>query len=144
MKRLHVNLKVKQLDESVRFYSTLFDAAPTLLKPDYAKWMLEDPRVNFAIVAAPGAGDGLGVEHLGIQAESEQELAELRRRIGSMQGEVFDQGQTTCCYHASDKTWISDGQGVSWEAFHTTGEAPALQDTAPAAGEACCEASCCT
>lgn len=142
MKRLHVNLKVKELDESVRFYSALFDAAPTL--PDYAKWMLEDPRVNFAIVAAPGAAAGHGVEHLGIQAESEQELQELRRRIRSMQGEVLEQGKTTCCYHASDKTWISDAQGVSWEAFHTTGEAPALQDTSPAGGEACCEASCCT
>ena len=152
MKRLHVNLKVHQLDESIRFYSTLFDAEPTVTKPDYAKWMLDDPRVNFAIVQTPGNGNGSdhGIEHLGIQAETEAELAELRGRIGALEGgEVFDEGETVCCYHASDKTWVTDAQGVSWETFYTSGEADVLK--APAAGAAgaeggkgdCCETTCC-
>lgn len=151
MKRLHVNLKVRELEESVRFYSTLFDAEPTVTKPDYAKWMLDDPRVNFAIVQANG--NGHGIEHLGIQAETEAELAELRGRIGALEGgKVFDEGETVCCYHASDKTWVTDAQGVSWETFYTSGEADVLK--APAAGAAagaadgaaegeCCEADCC-
>lgn len=148
MTRLHVNLKVSDLAASVRFYSTLFDAEPTVAKPDYAKWMLDDPRVNFAIVEAPAGADGLGIEHLGIQAETPEELAELRRRIGSLDGEVFDEGETVCCYHASDKTWVTDAQGVSWETFFTSGEADVLkapkveaQDTAGRSD--CCDAACC-
>ena len=147
MKRLHVNLKVRELDESVRFYSTLFDAEPTVTKADYAKWMLDDPRVNFAIVQAPG--NGHGIEHLGIQAETEAELAELRRRIGALDGgEVFDEGETVCCYHASDKTWVTDAQGVSWETFYTSGEADVMRDPNAAArpGKAeddCCATDCC-
>ena len=152
MKRLHVNLKVHELEESIRFYSTLFDAEPTVTKTDYAKWMLDDPRVNFAIVQAPGNGDGHGIEHLGIQAETEDELAEIRRRIGALEGgEVFDEGETICCYHASDKTWVTDAQGVSWETFYTSGEADVLKApgvTAVAGADVgadgeCCEASCC-
>ena len=141
MKRLHVNLKVKELDDSIRFYSTLFDAEPTVTKADYAKWMLEDPRVNFAIVS--GNGDSLGVEHLGIQAETEAELTEIRGRIGALQGgEVFDEGETICCYHASDKTWVTDAQGVSWETFYTSGEADVMREPAAAEGE-CCATDCC-
>ena len=147
MKRLHVNLKVKELDESVRFYSTLFAAEPTVTKTDYAKWMLDDPRVNFSIVAA-GNGSDPGIEHLGIQAETEAELEELRGRIGSIQGEVFDEGETVCCYHASDKTWVTDAQGVSWETFYTSGQADVLRDPAatPRPGKGaddCCAADCC-
>jgi hypothetical protein len=143
MTRLHVNLKVEQLDDSVRFYSTLFATEPTMRRPGYAKWMLEDPRVNFSIVEGT---EGSGIEHLGIQAETEDELLELRRRIGSIEGEVFDEGETICCYHASDKTWVTDGQGVSWETFYTSGEADAMK--APPVKEAadegaCCEATCC-
>ena len=143
MKRLHVNLKVNELDESVRFYSTLFDAEPTVTKPDYAKWMLDDPRVNFSIIEAPADSSAHGIEHLGIQAETEEEMGELRRRIGSMQGDVFEQGETICCYHASDKTWITDAQGVSWETFFTSGDAATLKDPAAEGGDDCCETSCC-
>lgn len=143
MHRLHVNLKVKELDEAVRFYSTLFDAEPTMIRESYAKWMLDDPRVNFSVVEAPGDSNGHGIEHLGIQAETEAELAELRRRIGSLQGEVFEEGETVCCYHASDKTWVTDAQGVSWEAFFTAGEADALKAPAAAGTDDCCDAGCC-
>ena len=143
MHRLHVNLKVRDLDESVRFYSTLFAAEPTVTKPDYAKWMLDDPRVNFSIVETPDRGNDHGIEHLGIQAETEEELQEFRRRIDSMQGKVFDEGQTVCCYHASDKTWITDAQGVSWETFFTSGEADSLYQPKSESRDDCCEASCC-
>lgn len=143
MKRLHVNLKVKELDESVRFYSTLFAAEPTVTKPDYAKWMLDDPRVNFSIVATPDATNGHGVEHLGIQAETEDEMVELRDRIGAIDGKVFDEGETICCYHASDKTWVTDAQGVSWETFFTSGEADVLKSPAATGKEDCCESTCC-
>ena len=147
MKRLHVHLKVKQLEEAMRFYSTLFGAEPTVTKPDYAKWMLEDPRVNFSIVETLGRSNHHGIEHLGIQAETEEELTELRGRIGALEGEVFDQGETICCYAASDKTWVTDAQGVSWETFYTSGEADTLQAPASiqtsAGKDDCCEASCC-
>lgn len=162
MNRLHVNLSVGDLAESIRFYTMLFDTPPTLTKPDYAKWMLDDPRVNFAIVEAPSGKGELGIEHLGIEAESEAELGELRRRIAREQDRVFDEGDTICCYHASDKAWITDPQEVSWELFHTS--APAhqmrLQNPADSAAETraagevtregqastqapCCETSCC-
>ncbi len=126
MQRLHVNLQVADLDASARFYSGLFDAEPTVRRDDYAKWMLDDPRVNFSIVAR-GGEPGFG--HLGIEAETPEELVELRRRIGRLNdsgeepgaGRVDDEGQTVCCYHRSDKTWVSDDQGVAWEAFHTSG-----------------------
>ena len=143
MKRLHVNLNVRELDESIRFYTTLFGAEPTMTKPDYAKWMLDDPRVNFSIVATPDTSTGHGIKHLGIQAETEEEMAVLRRRIGDIQGEVFDEGETICCYHASDKTWVTDAQGVSWETFFTSGEADVLKAPAPTDSGDCCEASCC-
>ena len=142
MKRLHVNLKVKDLDQSMLFYSTLFGAEPTVTKSDYAKWMLDDPRVNFSIVALPNGGHG-GIEHLGIQAETEEEMVELRRRIGTIEGEVFDEGETICCYHASDKTWVTDAQGVSWETFFTSGEADSMKAPASEATSDCCESSCC-
>lgn len=129
---MHVMLRVKDLDEATRFYSSLFDAAPTTQKPDYAKWMLDDPRVNFSIAEKDGE---FGIEHLGIQAETPDELAELRERIDRAGGTVNNEGETTCCYANSDKTWIVDQQGVSWEAFYTTGEADSYSD-----GE---EAACC-
>jgi catechol 2,3-dioxygenase-like lactoylglutathione lyase family enzyme len=125
MKRLHVMLRVKDLDAATRFYSTLFGADPTKRKSDYAKWMLEDPRVNFS-VAETGADHG--VEHLGIQAETPDELEALRDRIERIGGTVTDEGETTCCYASSDKTWVEDPQGVSWEAFYTHGEAATYGD----------------
>lgn len=121
MKRLHVHVAVADLPQSVRFYATLFAAEPTVVKPDYAKWMLDDPRVNFAI-SARGRAD-LGVEHLGIQAETEEELAEVYERLGRADRPVVEEKATTCCYARGDKQWIADPQGVSWETFLTHGEA---------------------
>jgi catechol 2,3-dioxygenase-like lactoylglutathione lyase family enzyme len=120
MSRLHVMLRVKDLDTATRFYSTLFDAPPTKTEADYAKWMLDDPRVNFSVAETDADH---GIEHLGIQAETPDELAELRDRIERVGGTVTDEGETTCCYAHSDKTWVEDPQGVSWEAFYTHGEA---------------------
>ncbi len=119
MKRLHVHVAVDDLQKSIGFYSTLFAAAPTVLKSDYAKWMLEDPRVNFAISTR---GQKVGLDHLGIQVESEGELAEVYERLRNADGPVLEEGQTTCCYAQSEKSWITDPQGLAWETFHTTGE----------------------
>ncbi|MFB6271458.1 MAG: ArsI/CadI family heavy metal resistance metalloenzyme [Salinibacter sp.] len=125
MKRMHVMLRVKGLDEATRFYSSLFDAEPTKRKSDYAKWMLEDPRVNFSIAEKD---ENFGIEHLGIEAETSEELTELRTRIDRAGGTVNNEGETTCCYANSDKTWVVDQQGVSWEAFYTSGEADSYSD----------------
>ena len=111
MKRLHVHVSVRDLDASVRFYSQFFAAAPTLRKPDYAKWMLEDPRVNFAISQRDGKP---GVQHLGIQVEDRTELAEVYERLRSAEGPVIEEGETTCCYAHIEKSWIDDPQGVQW------------------------------
>lgn len=119
MKRMHVMLKVNNLDESVKFYSTLFGIKPTKQKEDYAKWKLNDPRVNFSIAESEGPK---GIEHLGIEAESEEDLKELRTNINRLHGMVRNEGETTCCYANSDKSWVSDPQGVDWEAFRTFGE----------------------
>ena len=119
MKRLHVHVSVSDLDESVRFYSTLFAAQPTVRKGDYAKWMLDDPRVNFAISEREKV---TGIRHLGIQVEDHAELAEVYERIEHTQRRVLDEGKTTCCYAKSEKNWVEDPQGVQWETFLTTGE----------------------
>lgn len=121
MKRLHVHVGVEDLAHSVRFYSTLFGAEPTVTKPDYAKWMLEDPRVNFAISSGDRAAKG--IEHLGIQVETAEELAEVYGRLKAAGRPVLEEGATTCCYAKSEKSWIADPQGVVWETFRTTGEA---------------------
>ena len=141
MKRLHVHVSVADLDQSIRFYSTLFAVKPTVAKPDYAKWMLEDPRVNFAISTHSGASPG--VDHLGIQVEDGTELQEVYGRLKEAEGPVLEEGKTVCCYAQSEKSWIADPQGVSWEAFLTTGEstvygtsAPRVETLKPAA--ACC------
>ena len=120
MKRLHVHVAVDDLDRSVAFYANLFAAAPTVLKPDYAKWMLDDPTVNFAISARGGKA---GVEHLGIQVEDASELAEVYARLDKAYAPVVEEGATTCCYAKSEKSWITDPQGVVWETFLTQGEA---------------------
>ena len=123
MKRFHVHVSVEDLAQSVRFYSTLFAVEPTVLKPDYAKWMLEDPRVNFAI--STGAGHDAGLSHLGIQAEDEGELAEVYDRLARAERPVVEEKAATCCYARSDKQWIADPQGVAWETFFTYGESTA-------------------
>lgn len=129
MKRLHVHVAVSDLDQSIRFYSTLFAAKPTKVEADYAKWMLDDPRVNFAISTHSGAAPG--VDHLGIQVEDGAELQEVYGRLKQAEGPVLEEGNTTCCYAQSEKSWIADPQGVSWEAFHTTGESTVYGNSAP-------------
>jgi catechol 2,3-dioxygenase-like lactoylglutathione lyase family enzyme len=131
MKRLHVHVSVADLDQSIRFYSTLFATEPTVKKPDYAKWMLEDPRVNFAI--STHNGRAAGIDHLGIQVEDGGELQEVYGRLKQAEGPVLEEGKTTCCYHQSEKSWIADPSGVSWEAFHTTGEATVYGTSGPKA-----------
>ena len=126
MKRLHVHVSVADIAQSVRFYSTLFAAEPTVIKPDYAKWMLDDPRVNFAISARSG---GTGLDHLGIQAETPDELREIHGRLQAADGPVLEEGATVCCYARSEKSWIADPQGVSWETFLTTGESTVYGDS---------------
>jgi hypothetical protein len=133
MKRFHVHVSVDDLAQSVRFYSTLFSTAPTVLKDDYAKWMLEDPRVNFAI--STGSGD-VGISHLGIQAEDEGELAEVYERLSRAERPVVEEKDTTCCYAKSDKQWIADPQGVPWETFLTTGESTVYGKSGPMVGTA--------
>lgn len=119
MKRLHVHVAVESLDASIHFYSQLFAAEPTVRKDDYAKWLLEDPRVNFAISTGSRAP---GIQHLGIQVENRVELADVYSRLQRADGPVLEQGATSCCYAKSEKAWISDPQGVKWETFLTTGE----------------------
>jgi catechol 2,3-dioxygenase-like lactoylglutathione lyase family enzyme len=126
MKRLHVHLSVEDLSQSVHFYSALFGNAPTVSKPDYAKWMLDDPRLNFAI--STRCGDA-GVHHLGIQVETADELQELYGRLRMADRPVLEQGATVCCYAKSEKSWITDPQGVAWEAFLTSGESSAYGDS---------------
>jgi len=119
MKRMHVHVVVEDLDQSVRFYSTLFCAAPTVIKGDYAKWMVDDPRVNFAISTR---GDTSGVDHLGIQVEDDGALSDLARRLGDAGRAVHAQTAAKCCYARGDKAWVTDPQGVVWETFATAGE----------------------
>jgi catechol-2,3-dioxygenase len=147
MKRLHVHVSVEDLDASVRFYSHLFATDPIVRKSDYAKWMLEDPRVNFAISQRDGRP---GVQHLGIQVENRAELAEVYERLRHAQRPVIEEGATICCYSHSEKSWIEDPQGVQWEAFLTTGESTVYgtDEIRPKAkkeaGTGCCSPSCCS
>jgi catechol 2,3-dioxygenase-like lactoylglutathione lyase family enzyme len=142
MKRLHVHVAVADLDQSVRFYSTLFAAEPAVLRHDYAKWMLEDPRVNFAISQRGGTA---GVQHLGIQAENASELAEVYGRLKQAERPIVAQAAATCCYAKSEKQWIADPQGVAWETFLTHGEATvygeggSIAKLQAASAEICCE-----
>lgn len=142
MKRLHIHVGVADLGRSIGFYSTLFGAPPAVAKPDYAKWMLDDPRLNFAI--STGRHAQTGIEHLGIQAESEAELAEVYGRLDSAGRPLLKEGATTCCYAKSEKSWIADPDGLVWEAFRTTsgatayGKSPEL-DALSATATACCE-----
>ena len=149
MKRFHVHLHVSDLAASIGFYTRLFAAPPVKVEPDYAKWMLDDPRVNFAISTR---GSAAGVDHLGIQADDEAELAELRARAERADQAMLDEGETTCCYARSEKHWVTDPQGVAWEHFHTLQDIPLFREAPAAAGAACCtppaagpaaEAACC-
>lgn len=127
MKRLHVHVGVENLDASIAFYSTLFSARPSVVKSDYARWMLDGPRVNFAISSGNHAEKG--VEHLGIQVEDAGELAEVYGRLKAADRPVLEEGATTCCYAKSEKSWITDPDGVVWETFLTSGEATVYGDS---------------
>ena len=127
MKRFHVHIAVNDLAASIAFYSKLFGQAPTKVQPDYAKWMLEDPRINFAISRKCGADEG--IEHLGLQVEDAGELAEVYGRLKQAKGPVLEEGATTCCYAQSEKSWIADPDGVVWEAFLTTGDSTTYGDS---------------
>lgn len=120
MKRFHLHVAVENIDQSVKFYSGLFGSPPSVQKDDYAKWMLDDPRVNFAISAR---GREPGLDHLGIQVENQDELKEVSVRLKAADMQVLDEGATTCCYAKSEKAWVIDPQGIAWETFLTTGSA---------------------
>ena len=141
MKRMHLHVSVPDLTQSIAFYETLFGAPATVVKDDYAKWMLDDPRVNFAISQRERAA---GVDHIGIQVDSAAELGELATRLKAAGATTFDQDATTCCYAQSDKTWVNDPAGVRWETFFTFGEATSYGEDEPAAkapaATACCGA----
>ncbi len=145
MKRIHIHVGVEDLGQSIAFYSALFGAEPVKSEADYAKWMLEDPPVNFAISSRGGK---TGVDHLGLQVDDEEELEALRDRLNSAQLSVFDEGETVCCYARSNKSWVEDPSGVAWEAYHTMDDvqvfsaapAQADEDIATASSSAaCCE-----
>ena len=127
MKRFHVHVNVKDLDASIRFYSNLFATLPAVVKTDYAKWMLDDPRVNFAISA--GQHPSKGIQHLGVQAESTDELAEVYGRLKAADRPILEEGLTTCCYARSEKSSIADPDGIVWETFYTDGEATTYGDS---------------
>ena len=143
MKRLHVHVGVSDLDRSINFYSTMFGSRPSVVKDDYAKWLLDDPRVNFAISAGQHANPG--IQHLGVQAENLEELGDVYGRLRAADRPVLEEGRTTCCYAKSEKSWIADPDGIVWEAFFTDGEATVYGDS-PALGtlgesvgnDACC------
>jgi catechol 2,3-dioxygenase-like lactoylglutathione lyase family enzyme len=144
MKRLHLHVSVPDLAQSIQFYETLFGAAPSVVKDDYAKWMLDDPRVNFAISERERAA---GVDHVGIQVDSAEELRELATRLKAAGNVTHDQEATACCYARSDKSWVNDPAGVRWETFYTFGEATSYGEdepmtaSAPASVSACCAPS---
>ena len=129
MKRFHVHVAVKDLASSVRFYSALFGAEPTISKPDYAKWMVDDPRVNFAISQR---GNHVGVNHLGLQVDSDDELEALRAQAEQADLAAFQEKGMSCCYARSDKYWYTDPQGVAWETFHTLGQVEFFGDSTEA------------
>ena len=138
MKRFHVHAHVDDLEASVAFYSKLFAAEPTRRESDYAKWMIEDPRVNFAISTRGGKP---GVDHLGFQTDSDEELAELKARAQAADMAVLDEGETTCCYARSEKHWVTDPQGIAWEHFHTLDSIPTFSQSSAAVPQeagACC------
>jgi catechol 2,3-dioxygenase-like lactoylglutathione lyase family enzyme len=130
MKRFHVHVSVKDLDESVRFYSRLFGAQPTVIQPDYAKWMLEDPRVNFAI-SLNKCGSVPGINHLGLQVDSDAELTALDEQFAAVGLSSVQERGAQCCYAQGDKTWLQDPQGIAWEHFHTLTTVPVFGDRGP-------------
>ena len=142
MKRFHAHVRVDDLECSVQFYSTLFGAQPAVLKSGYAKWMLDDPRVNFAITAGSTA---TGLDHLGLQVESDEDLAIIARRLDAAGQSIVKQANAACCYARGNKGWVSDPSGISWETFHTFGDNTVYgSDIAPRQTKAKDSDSCCT
>ena len=146
MKRFHVHVHVEDLAQSIAFYSKMFATEPTRREADYAKWMLDDPRINFAISTRGGTP---GVDHLGIQTDSADELVALKAQAKAADLALFDQGETSCCYAKSEKHWITDPQGVAWEHFHTLGDIPvfgsgSLSSPAPTPATTTSESACCS
>lgn len=135
MKRFHVHVAVADLSQSIQFYSTLFNTPPSVEKEDYAKWMLDDPRINFAISTR---GREPGLDHLGIQVENSDDLKEISERLKAAQEPIVEQNQTTCCYAKADKTWVHDPQGIAWESFYTTGASTTYGEDLKFANSACC------
>ena len=135
MKRFHVHVHVDDLAKNIAFYSAMFDQPPARTESDYAKWMLDDPPVNFAISTR---GNATGVDHLGIQVDSKEQLQELRGRAAKADMALLDEGETTCCYARSDKYWVTDPQGIAWEQYHTLDSIPVFSMPKAAAAGACC------
>ena len=135
MKRFHVHVHVDDLAKNIAFYSAMFGQQPARTEPDYAKWMLADPPVNFAISTR---GNAPGVDHLGIQVETPGELEALKANATKADMALLDEGQTTCCYAKSDKYWITDPQGIAWEQFQTLDSIPVFGESRAAADAACC------
>jgi catechol-2,3-dioxygenase len=150
MKRFHLHIGVNDLEKSVKFYSTLFGQEPAKVKNDYAKWMLEDPRINFAISTR---SKKLGLDHLGIQVDENEELKEITARLKNADLGVFDEGETTCCYAKSEKAWVQDPAGIAWETYQTMEDAEMFSEKKEATDKsdsACCaptpkssKSSCC-
>jgi catechol 2,3-dioxygenase-like lactoylglutathione lyase family enzyme len=150
MKRFHVHVSVGNLEESIRFYSTLFSAQPTIRQSDYAKWMLEDPRMNFAISTHR---QPVGVNHLGFQVDSGEELRALHTQLQAADAQLIQENDQPCCYARSDKYWVTDPTGIAWETFHTLGSIPVYgEDTqvfnhgasiVPVQRQAATEKACC-
>jgi catechol 2,3-dioxygenase-like lactoylglutathione lyase family enzyme len=137
MKRFHVHVAADDLDATIRFYSTVFGMPPTVRKPDYAKWMVDDPRINFAISKGTGMP---GIDHLGIQVDSGEELTLLREQVARAQIAAQDQSGAACCYARSDKYWTTDPQGISWETFHTFESISVRGEAAQPQSKSCCDA----
>lgn len=135
MKRMHVHVGVKNIEESVRFYAALFGVAPDKLKPDYAKWMLQDPHLNFAISTRTGS---TGLDHMGLQVDDAVDLNALRDQMSAANISTHSDGETTCCYARSEKSWVEDPNGIAWEAYHTMEDAQVYAGTDVTSQSACC------
>ena len=135
MKRMHIHVGVENLEQGIAFYNALFAAQPVKTKADYAKWMLDDPHINFAISTRSAK---LGVDHLGIQVDEDSELEALRDRLKTADMSIFDEGETVCCYARSDKSWVADPSGIAWEAYKTMEDAQLFDAPGPAGQGECC------
>lgn len=143
MKRMHLHIAVEDLDQSINFYNSLFGATPTVTKADYAKWLLDDPAVNFAISTR---GETKGIDHIGIQADNEVELAEIKSRLESAEMDMVSQEGTSCCYAKSDKHWVQDPSGIAWETYNTLESIPTFNDkntAEDAQAESVSDSACC-